>query len=262
MPRVRGPRGERRQGDAGQRAPRFARNALVTQSAGASCESGILTRGHPTPARRPSGTRGALEPLGLPRRRPPRLGYCGETICDVTPRLGYNPRPLRRPTRTGYRDTRGARIATRPPSPSVIPSDPSALARRAAAEARDLGRGSGGFPPKPRAEHGTDKSRGAVIRCAAHRHARRARRGATLENSPSPKATIRERERAAGSRARGESRQGDAGQRAPRFARYALVTQSAGASCESGILTRGHPTPPLAVLPADPPAPRASPHGR
>jgi len=104
--------GERRQGDAGQRAPRFARHAIETPSSGASCETGILPGGYPTPARRPSAARRALEPLGLPRRGLPRLGYCGETIRAVTCAARVNPRPLRRPTRSERRDTRGARIAT------------------------------------------------------------------------------------------------------------------------------------------------------
>ena len=45
----------------------------------------------------------------------------------------------------------------------------------------------------------------------------------------------------------GGGRQGDAGQRVPRFARYALVTLSSGASRKTGILSRGHPTPALAI---------------
>ena len=65
---------------------------------------------------------------------------------------------------------------------------------------------------RPRAKHGTDPSRGAVISCAAHRHARRARRGVTLRHFKSPEGRpSRKRECARGSRASAcERRQGDA----------------------------------------------------
>ena len=63
LPGVRSPpSGEGRQGGVGQRDPGSARHAF----------------------RRPSGARRALEPLGLPRRDPPPLGYFGETNRAVT----------------------------------------------------------------------------------------------------------------------------------------------------------------------------------
>src|SRR6185369_10050836 len=42
--------------------------------------------------------RASLEPLGLPRRDPPPLGYFGATNRVVTSAARVNPRPLRRPT--------------------------------------------------------------------------------------------------------------------------------------------------------------------
>ena len=95
LPRFRpGARCERRQGDAGQRAPRFARYAYVTLSAGASCKTGILTGGLPDTASRSP----PAKPVGCSSEPPsPRVGCAGAS--PRTPRWPPPSPPTRRPTR-------------------------------------------------------------------------------------------------------------------------------------------------------------------